>query len=137
MAKKKTAKKEVAAKATKAKLTPEEKAAKAAERKARLDAIPEGQRQNSRTVDIIMAEDGKSKVIVYAQMVRKFGVIVTAIAYDAKGNIISVGGSTTLEGFKVKAKKGHGNLVLGTPGVGKKSKAADIEDEEDDDDDED
>lgn len=136
MAKKKTAKKEVAAaapvKEKKSKLTAEEKAAKTAARKARLEAIPEGQRTNSRSIDVILSEDGKSKVVVYAQPIRKFGVLITPVAYDAKGNIISVGGSTTLEGYKAKAKKGHGNLALGTPGVGKKGKS-EVEDEDEDD----
>lgn len=139
MAKKKTAKKEVAAaapvKGKKKALTAEEKAAKSAERKARMDAIPEGQRQNSKTIDVIETEKG-GKVEVYAQPVRKSGVLVTAIAFDAKGNIISVGGSTLVEGYRVKSKKGHGNLALGAPGVGKKSKAvADDTDEDDDDED--
>lgn len=144
MAKKATTKKAAAPKAAKetkataskkTKMTAEEKKAKAAERKARMDALPQEQRENSKTIDVIKGADG-SKVVVYAQTVRKYGVLITPVAFDAEGNVINVGGTTSLEGYKPKMKKGHGNLVVGTPGVGK-GKAADVDTDEDDDDDED
>ena len=140
MAKKKTAKPaaKTSTKTTKAKMTPEERKAKAAARKQRLAEMPEGQRPNSKQIDVIEGANG-TKVAVYAQTVRKFGVIITAVVLDKAGNVISVGGTEALAGFKVKTKKGHGNLVAGVPGIGKgKANQEDVEDpEEDDEDDED
>ena len=104
---------------------------KLAKRKARLEALKQrepGQRPNSKTIDVIPMENG-SKVLVYAQPVRKFGLIITSVAVDADGNVLSTS-TTTLAGYRVKAKKGHGTLVLGAPGLGKKGKNED-EDEGD------
>lgn len=143
MAKKTTAKKGAAkeqpaakAKSTKKQMTPEERKAKAEARKQRLAELPEGQRPNSKQIDVIEGANG-TKVAVYAQVVRKFGVIITAVVFDKAGNIIAVGGTEALAGYKVKTKKGHGNLVVGVPGVGKKGSSAEVEDEDDEDGDED
>lgn len=135
MAKKKTggdAKKAnlpVAKDAKKGKLSAEERKAKAEARKAKLAALPEGQRANSRTIDIIEGENG-SKVEVYAQPVRKFGLLITSVAFNADGEVVGCS-TTTLAGYRAKSKKGHGNIALGAPGMGKKGK----EDSDDDDDD--
>lgn len=127
---KKEAKTAAPATEKKSKMSPEERKAKAAARKERLAALPAEQRENSKSIDVIKGVDG-SKVVVFAQSVRKFGVVVTPVAFDAEGNVINVGGSTTLGGYRVKSKKGHGNLALGAPGVGKKSAAEDTEEDED------
>ena len=114
---------------------------KLAKKKARLEALknrPAGQRQNSKTIDVIPMENG-SKVLVYAHPIRKFGVVITSITVDGEGNVIG-SSTTTLPGYKVKAKKGHGNLVPGVPGSGKKGKHEENDEDADDsdgDDDED
>lgn len=66
--------------------------------------------------------------------VRKFGVVLTTVAEDAKGNVVSTG-ITTLPGFSVKVKKGHGILKAGVPGMGK-GKNMDEDEVEDQDEDE-
>lgn len=109
-------------------------------KKARLEAIknrPEGQRTNSKQCDVI--ETTKGVVKTYAMPVRGFGVVLTTVAEDKDGNVVSTA-ITTLAGFTVKSKKGHGALKAGTPGVGKKGKGAkeeevDEDDEEDEDED--
>ena len=112
-------------------LSKEEKAAKTAARKERMANMPEGQRQNSKQVDVIPV--GKGSVEVYAMPVRKIGSLITSIALNEKGDITSC--STTLvEGVRPKSKKGHGNLTFGAPGLGKKGKKSDAEDADDDDD---
>ena len=107
-----------------------ERKAKAEARKARLAALPEGQRCNSRTFDVI--EEGNSKVVNYAYVVRKFGLVITSIALNENGEIVS-SSISTLPGATVKSKKGHGMIVMKTPGVGKKSKEVEDIDEEDED----
>lgn len=112
---------------------------KAAKRAARMEALknrPEGQRCNSKQVDIIELEGG-GKVISYGYAIRKTGTLVTTVTLDAKGNVVS--SSTVLvPNTKVKCKKGHGNIVPGVAGEGKKKKAdPDVDDEDDDEDDED
>ena len=112
-------------------LSKEEKAAKMAARKERMANMPEGQRQNSKQVDVIPF--GKGSVEVYAMPVRKIGSLITSIAINEKGEITSC--STTLvAGVRPKSKKGHGNLTFGAPGLGKKGKKSDAEDADDDDD---
>ena len=132
MATKKAAKKAEPAKKA-AKMTEEEKAAK---KKARQEAIknrPEGQRTNSKQCDVI--ETTKGVVKTYAMPVKGFGVVLTTVAEDKDGNVVSTA-ITTLAGYTVKSKKGHGTLKAGVPGVGKKGKGA-KEEEVDDDDEED
>lgn len=137
MATKKAAKKAEPAKKAAAKMSEEEKAAK---KKARLEAIknrPEGQRTNSKQCDVI--ETTKGVVKTYAMPVKGFGVVLTTVAEDKDGNVVSMA-ITTLAGYTVKSKKGHGTLKAGVPGVGKKGKGAkeeevDEDDEEDEDED--
>lgn len=120
-----------------AKMTEEEKAAK---KKACREAIknrPEGQRTNSKQCDVI--ETTKGVVKTYAMPVKGFGVVLTTVAEDKDGNLVSTA-ITTLAGYTVKSKKGHGTLKAGVPGVGKKGKGAkeeevDEDDEEDEDED--
>lgn len=136
MATKKAAKKAEPAKKA-AKMTEEEKAAK---KKARQEAIknrPEGQRTNSKQCDVI--ETTKGVVKTYAMPVKGFGVVLTMVAEDKDGNVVSTA-ITTLAGYTVKSKKGHGTLKAGVPGVGKKGNGAkeeevDEDDEEDEDED--
>lgn len=109
-------------------------------KKAHLEAIknrPEGQRTNSKQCDVI--ETTKGVVKTYAMPVKGFGVVLTMVAEDKDGNVVSTA-ITTLAGYTVKSKKGHGTLKAGVPGVGKKGKGAkeeevDEDDEEDEDED--
>lgn len=136
MATKKAAKKAEPAKKA-AKMMEEEKAAK---KKARQEAIknrPEGQRTNSKQCDVI--ETTKGVVKTYAMPVKGFGVVLTTVAEDKDGNVVSTA-ITTLAGYTVKSKKGHGTLKAGVPGVGKKGKGAkeaDVDDDDEEDEDED
>lgn len=111
----------------------EDKAAKKAARMAALKNRPEGQRPNSKQIDVIPMGD-KGEVVTYGMPVRKVGTLVTAIAKDAEGNVVGVS-VTLVNGVSPKAKKGHGTLVPKVPGV-KKGKGdveeADDEAEEDD-----
>lgn len=111
----------------------EDKAAKKAARMAALKNRPEGQRPNSKQIDVISMGD-KGEVVTYGMPVRKVGTLVTAIAKDAEGNVVGVS-VTLVNGVSPKAKKGHGTLVPKVPGV-KKGKGdieeADDEVEEDD-----
>lgn len=125
-----TKKDEKKSKAGKKELTAEEKKAKREAMKERLKNRPEGQRPNSKQCDIFDFAD-HGKVEVYGANIRKFGVVLTSIAFDKDGNVIGTS-ITTVPGHSVKSKKGHGILVPKVPGMGKKSKeSADIEDEED------
>lgn len=133
MATKKAAKKAEPAKKGDAK----EMDAKAAKKKARMEALknrPEGQRTNSKQCDVI--ETTKGVVKTYAMPVKGFGVVLTTVAEDKDGNVVSTA-ITTLAGYTVKSKKGHGTLKAGVPGVGKKGKGAKEEVDEDDEVDED
>lgn len=106
-------------------------------KKARLEAIknrPGGQRTNSKQCDVI--ETTKGVVKTYAMPVKGFGVVLTTVAEDKDGNVVSTA-ITTLAGYTVKSKKGHGTLKAGVPGVGKKGKGAKEEVDEDDEEDED
>lgn len=134
MATKKAAKKAEPAKKGDAK----EMDAKAAKKKARMEALknrPEGQRTNSKQCDVIETTEGVVKT--YAMPVRGFGVVLTTVAENKDGNVVSTA-ITTLAGFTVKSKKGHGALKAGTPGMGKKNKGvkeADVDDDEEEDED--
>ena len=139
--KKETAKKEkkaapiAAPAAKKAKMTPEEKAAK---RKARMEALkarPAGQRPNSKQVDIIDLGNG-SKVLNFGAPVRKVGTLVTSVALDSEGNVVSTA-VTLIPGVTVKSKKGHGTFKYGAPGTGKGKEAEAEEDDDDNDEDDD
>lgn len=116
--------------AKKTKMTAEEKAAK---RKARMEALknrPAGQRPNSKQVDVIDLGNG-SKVLNFGAPVRKVGTLVTSVALDGEGNVVSTA-VTLIPGVTVKSKKGHGTFKPGAPGMGKGSKAEEAEEEEDD-----
>lgn len=133
MATKKAAKKAEPAKKGDAK----EMDAKAAKKKARMEALknrPEGQRTNSKQCDVI--ETTKGVVKTYAMPVKGFGVVLTTVAEDKDGNVVSTA-ITTLAGYTVKSKKGHRTLKAGVPGVGKEGKGAKEEVDEDDEEDED
>jgi len=120
--------------AKKTKMTAEEKAAK---RKARMEALknrPAGQRPNSKQVDIIDLGNG-SKVLNFGAPVRKVGTLVTSVALDGEGNVVSTA-VTLIPGVTVKSKKGHGTFKPGAPGMGKGSKAEEAEEEEEEDDEE-
>lgn len=95
----------------------EDKAAKKAARMAALKNRPEGQRPNSKQIDVIPMGD-KGEVVTYGMPVRKIGTLVTAIAKDAEGNVVGVS-VTLVNGVSPKAKKGHGTLVPKVPGVKK------------------
>lgn len=130
--KKKAEEKKVQEAPKKKSMTEEEKKAKREKMKERLKNRPEGQRPNSRQCDIIDLGNG-GKVMTFAMNVRKFGVVLTSVVLDAKGNVIS-SSVTTLAGVSVKVKKGHGNLIPKVPGMGKKGQ--EVEDEEQDEEDE-
>ena len=129
----KAAKAETKAKGKKV-LTDEEKKAKREAMKERLKNRPEGQRPNSKQIDIIETANGK--ILTYAMPVRKVGSLVTVIAHDQEGNVVSTS-TTLIPGVSPKVKKGHGNLVPKTPGMGKANKGAAAEAEDADEEDED
>ena len=111
-----------------------------AKKKARREAAkeraknrPEGQRPNSRQVDII--EVGNGKVMVFGHNIRKFGVLATAVVLDKNDNPVSTS-LAVIPGVKTKAKKGHGTFQPGVAGLGKKGKNAEAADEVEDDEDE-
>lgn len=133
MATKKTPKKDAPKASGKKVMTPEEKAAK---KKARLEAIknrPAEQRQNSKSIDVIPTADG-GKVINYGHVVKvgkvHMGVLVTSVAYDANGNVISTSTTFVPGELTIKSKKNHGNFAKP-----KNKKHADEEAEEDEDED--
>lgn len=107
----------------------EDKAAKKAARMAALKNRPEGQRPNSKQIDVIPMGD-KGEVVTYGMPVRKVGTLVTAIAKDAEGNVVGVS-VTLVNGVSPKSKKGHGTLVPKVPGVKKGKEDADKADDED------
>lgn len=105
----------------------DDKAAKKAARMAALKNRPDGQRPNSKQIDVIPLGD-KGEVVTYGMPVRKVGTLVTAIAKDAEGNVVGVS-VTLVNGVSPKSKKGHGTLVPKVPGV-KKGKGDDEEAED-------
>lgn len=123
---------EAPAKKAKKELTAEEKAAKKAARMEALKNRPEGQRPNSRQIDIIEVEGGQVETFAYS--VRKTGSIVTSILKNANGEAVSVS-TVFIPGVKAKAKKGHGMLVPGVAGEGKRKGGAEGSEEEDGDED--
>ena len=129
-----TKKTKVEAKASKKKeLTAEEKKARREAMKERLKNRPEGQRPNSKQIDVIATENG-GKVINYAMPVRKVGSLITSVAYDAEGNVVSTS-VVLVPGVSPKSKKGHGTLVPKVPGMGKAGRAnAEAKDAEEDED---
>lgn len=120
---------------TPATVSAEEKAAaKAAKRAAakakRLEAMknrPAIQRPNSRQIDVIEIE-GSGKVLNFGYAIRKTGTLITSVALNPAGEIVSTS-VTLVAGTKVKVKKGHGNVVPGLAGVGRGEKEDDEVDE--------
>jgi hypothetical protein len=134
--KKKEAPKKEATKAPakKSKETSDDKAAKKAARMEKLKNRPDGQRPNSKQVDVI--QTGGCTIENFGYSIRKQGTLVTSVLKNAKGEPISVS-TTFVPGTKAKSKKGHGTIVPGLAGVGKKGKAGDDDDDDDEDGDED
>ena len=109
--------------------------AKKAKRLARLEALknrPEGQRTNSKQVDVIELENG-SKVMSFGYPIRKVGTLVTSVVFNEAGEAISVS-TTLIPGTKVRARKGHGTIIPGTLGA---PKGNDLEEDDEDSEDED
>ena len=135
----KKAAKPAAAPVKKKVMSAEEKAAKRAARMEALKNRPAVQRTNSKQIDVIELEKGK--VLNYGYAIRKTGTLVTSVALDEKGNVVSTS-VTFISGTKVKVKKNHGNILPGLSGEGKKGKGSDdteevegdSEDEEDEED---
>lgn len=90
---------------------------KAAKRKARMEALknrPAEQRPNSKQIDVFDAGDtGCVKNFGYPLKAngKHIGVLVTSIAYDGKGNILSSNVTLIPGDITVKAKKGHGTII--------------------------
>lgn len=106
-------------------LTPEQEEKK----KARMEALksrPEGQRTNSKQIDVIEFEGGMVETYGYA--LRKAGVLVTTVVKDSKGNPVGVS-TEYVPGVKVKSKKGHGYIQPGVAGAGKNKSEEDPEDD--------
>lgn len=110
------------------KMSAEEKEAKKLARKEAIKNRPAGQRPNSKQIDII--EAGNGKVLNFGYPIRKVGTLVTSIALDSKGNIVSVS-TSVVAGVKVKTKKEHGYLQPGVAGMGKGKSSEDEEEGED------
>lgn len=113
-------------------MSPEEKAAK---RKARQEALknrPAGQRQNSKSLDLIPTENG-GKVMNYGQPVKAgkvtLGILVTSVAYDAKGDVIGTSTTFVPGDLAIRGKKGHGNFAKAKHKKGEED--SDIEEAED------
>lgn len=89
---------------------------KAAKRKARMEALknrPEGQRPNSKQVDVIQVSENQV-VNTYAMPVkvkhRSIGVMVTSVATE-NGKVVSTSNTFIPGELTIKVKKGHGNIV--------------------------
>ena len=90
---------------------------KAAKRKARMEALknrPAEQRPNSKQIDIIPTENGgcvKNFGYPLKANGKHIGVLVTSVAYDADGNVLSSNVALVPGDLTVKAKKGHGTII--------------------------
>ena len=115
---------------------------KAAKRKARMEALknrPAEQRPNSKQIDVFNAGDtGCVKNFGYPVKAngKHIGVLVTSIAYDGNGNVLSSNIEFVPGDLTVKAKKNHGTIVAAKykteeQKAKKKSKKAEKEDDED------
>lgn len=116
---------------------------KAAKRKARMEALknrPAEQRPNSKQIDIIPTENGgcvKNFGYPLKANGKHIGVLVTSVAYDADGNVLSSNVALVPGDLTVKAKKNHGTIVAAKykteeQKAKKKSKKAANEEEDDD-----
>lgn len=131
MATKKAPKKE-APKAKEA-MTPEEKAAKKKARQEALKNRPAGQRQNSKSLDVIPTENG-GKVMNYGHQVKAgrvtLGILVTSVAYDANGNVIGTSTTFVPGDLAIRGKKGHGNFAKTKHKKGEEEDTDEAEEEE-------
>ena len=130
--------------ATKSKKAADPKAEeKAAKRKARIEALknrPAAQRPNSKQIDVLDAGDtGCVKNFGYPIKAKgvHIGVLVTSVAYDGNGNILSSNVAFVPGDLTVKAKKGHGTIIAAKykteeQKAKKKAKKAEKEEEEED-----
>ena len=114
----------------KGKSSDEEKMAK---RKARMEALknrPEGQRSNSKQVDVIQVSDTQV-VKSYAMPIRvkrhSVGVLTTTIAMEGD-KIISVSSCFVPGNLIVRVKKGHG-IIASQKGKGKEEDDVEENDE--------
>ena len=116
---------------------------KAAKRKARMEALknrPAEQRPNSKQSDIIPTENGgcvKNFGYPLKANGKHIGVLVTSVAYDAEGNVLSSNVTLVPGDLTVKAKKNHGTIVAAKykteeQKAKKKSKKAAKEEEDED-----
>lgn len=116
---------------------------KAAKRKARMEALknrPAEQRPNSKQIDIIPTENGgcvKNFGYPLKANGKHIGVLVTSVAYDAEGNVLSSNVALVPGDLTVKAKKNHGTIVAAKykteeQRAKKKSKKAAKEEEDED-----
>ena len=116
---------------------------KAAKRKARMEALknrPAEQRPNSKQIDIIPTENGgcvKNFGYPLKANGKHIGVLVTSVAYDADGNVLSSNVALVPGDITVKAKKNHGTIVAAKykteeQKAKKKSKKAAKEEEDED-----
>lgn len=132
MATKKAPKKE-APKAKKEAMTPEEKAAKKKARQEALKNRPAGQRQNSKSLDVIPTENG-GKVMNYGHQVKAgrvtLGILVTSVAYDANGNVIGTSTTFVPGDLAIRGKKGHGNFAKTKHKKGEEEDTDEAEEEE-------
>lgn len=120
------------AKETKKAMSAEEKAAK---KKARLEAIknrPEGQRCNSKQIDVIGTENGTVETWGYPVVAARkhIGVLTTTIVKDKGGNVISTASTWVPGDLTIKAKKGHG-IITGVKSKKEKEKEEDTDTEKD------
>lgn len=116
---------------------------KAAKRKARMEALknrPAEQRPNSKQIDIIPTENGgcvKNFGYPLKANGKHIGVLVTSVAYDTEGNVLSSNVALVPGDLTVKAKKNHGTIVAAKykteeQKAKKKSKKAAKEEEDED-----
>ena len=116
---------------------------KAAKRKARMEALknrPAEQRPNSKQIDIIPTENGgcvKNFGYPLKANGKHIGVLVTSVAYDAEGNVLSSNVTLVPGDLTVKSKKNHGTIVAAKykteeQKAKKKSKKAAKEEEDED-----
>ena len=116
---------------------------KAAKRKARMEALknrPAEQRPNSKQIDIIPTENGgcvKNFGYPLKANGKHIGVLVTSVAYDADGNVLSSNVTLVPGDLTVKAKKNHGTIIAAKykteeQKAKKKSKKVTKEEEEED-----
>lgn len=123
--------------ATKKKVTKETRVvdeAKAAKRKARMEALknrPEGQRPNSKQIDIINTDNGAVKNYGYAVKNKDGyqGVLVTSVLENKDGQVISTSVTFIPGKLTVKSKKGHGVIC-----TAKSKKDKNVEESEDNED---